>query len=976
VSHNVGRIVAVPSTRIGPDGPLAPVSQGVWEFSFTPEPSLVGGTPRFVLLHLTAVNLAGGSRVEVELGYGQDVFIAGGPIDVWTRPIDPALGPIVVRYRASGATGGVTLAEYGSGEPWTTTYPTTPFDRSWQNSVTNADLFLHTDPYVEPTFQVWLRCGGVFNWQNAACAIAGSVQEAAARAVCMIVALHEHDGQPTLSTCSGTLIDTNLILTARHCITDVTEADICSASVSFDYQTTCAGGRPSGYAPRFYKVRRRVATGIELPSTSLSMNDDWLILEIDPPTGIVPRQLRPTNPAAGEAVFTVHHPNGAVKKLESGLLASGNVNVVNGFDYAGGSSGSALFDSMGRVIGAALSTGSAGANQCQVGYSRARAVLDRLATPPAPPTPFDVMIVIDRSGSMAVPGTSGPGRTKMDEARDAASLFVQLVRTGAGDRLGMVSFSTSATSPADTAPSAVTAAHKQTLVGSAPFTGGTVGGLAPGGWTSIGGGLRAAVQALGTTANQRAVLLLTDGMQNTAPLVADVEAQLQDTRLFVIGFGAEWDLDGALLDRLARDHRGLYTRASDGLTLKKFFALCFGNIFETGMLVDPELLLAPEQVDAPELSFDVCDEDSITVVIGWHAPGLDLDVTLVTPGGATVTAASAGVVAGRGLTWLFLRAALPLQGERAGIWKIRVNRAAYGELVDISSETRYFVSVLTDGGPRLDAVMPTHRLYTSDPVNPRVALLYADGNAPHADLEVTVEGPGASLGQLVQEHGLVTPNADGEPVSAFTATLQEIAEESGGQLPLQRSSVAVPLFDDGVHDDGGMEADGIYGNPLDDLLRFEGAYTIHAVATYGDDCPGRRELMWSVHVDPGIDPEHTDVSVIGAGPGVGTIRITPRDRYGNPFGPGRTGLFDVAPQPGTHVTGPVTDNGDGSYDVPLSWNPSGEGVPGVLLTQPGRDAVPIVPPGVKPRPRFGCLVWLLLALVLLLLVLLLIVLLK
>lgn len=160
MSHNVGRIVTVPSTRIGPDGPLAPVSQGVWESSFTPQPALAGGTPRFVLLHLTAVNLPGSSRVEVELGYGQDVFTAGSPVDVWTRPIDPALGPIVVRYRASGATGGVTLAEYGAGEPWTTTYPTTPYDRSWQNSVTNADLFLHTDPYVEPTFQVWLRCGG------------------------------------------------------------------------------------------------------------------------------------------------------------------------------------------------------------------------------------------------------------------------------------------------------------------------------------------------------------------------------------------------------------------------------------------------------------------------------------------------------------------------------------------------------------------------------------------------------------------------------------------------------------------------------------------------------------------------------------------------------------------------------------------------------------------------------------------------
>ena len=965
----------MPSTRVGPDGPLAPVSQGVWEFSFTPQPALSGGTPRFVMLHLTALDLPGGSRVEVELGYGQDVFTAGSPADVWTRPADPGPGPVVVRYVASGTTGGVTLAEYGSGEPWTTTYPTAPVDGSWQNSVTNADLFLHTDPYVEPTFQVWLRCGGVFNWQNAACASAGSVEDAAAGAVCMIVALHTHGAHRLLSTCSGTLIDTNLVLTARHCLTDVTEEDIRSASVTFDFQTTCAGGRPSGYAPRFYKVRRRVMAGIQLPYSSLSMNDDWLILEIDPPAGIVPRQLRSTIAVSGEPVFAVHHPNGAVKKLQSGVLSSGNVNVVTGFDYAGGSSGSALFDGMGRVIGAALASGAAGADQCQVGYSRARGVLDRLATPPAPPTPFDMMIVIDRSGSMMAPGTATPGRTKMHEARDAASLFVQLVRAGKGDRLGMVAFSTSATGPVDTPPAAVTVAHKETLVGPSPFTAGTVGALAPGGWTSIGDGLRAALQALGTTSNQRAILLLTDGMQNTPPMVEDAEPGLGDTRLCVVGLGAEHDLDGALLDRLARSHGGLYTRANDGLQLKKFFALCFGNIFETGMLADPELRLGPGQSAAPELSFDVCDEDSITVVVGWATPVGDLETALVTPAGTTVTAASAGVVSDRGVTWWFLRAPLPLQGERAGTWKIRVGRVVLGELTDTSSEIRYFVSVLTDGGPRFEAVTPARRLYTGDSVNPRVALLYADGTSPHADVEVTVEGPGVSLGRLVQERGLAPPRVDGEPVGAFTATLQEIAAESGGELPLQRSSIAVPLFDDGAHDDGGMEADGIYGNPRDDLLRFEGAYTFHAVATYGHDCPGRREIMWSLHADPGIDPGRTDVSVIGAAPGERAIRITPRDRYGNPLGPGRTGLFDVAPQPGTQVTGPVTDNGDGSYDVPVSWDPSAPGAPGVLVTQPGRDAVPIVPPGAEARPVLGCLVWLLVALVLVLLVALLIVLL-
>ena len=972
MSHNVGRIVTVPSSRIGPDGPLAPVSPGVWELSFVPQPALVGGTPRFVMLHLSALELPGASRVEVELGYGQDIFVAGGPADVWTRPADPALGPVVVRYVASGTAGGVTLAEYGSGEPWTTTYPP-ELNRAWQDSVTNADLFLHTDPYVEPTYQVWLRCGGVFNWQNAACASAGSAQEAAARAVCMIVALHMHDGQPLLSTCSGTLIDTNLVLTARHCITDVTEADIRSASVTFDYQTTCTGGQAVGYAPRFYKVRRRVAAGVELPYTDLNMNDDWLILEIDPPSGIVPRQLRSSSPVASETVFAVHHPNGSVKKIESGVLTTGNVNIVNGFDYAGGSSGSPLFDATGRVIGAALSTGASGADQCQVGYSSAQRVLGRLANPPAPPTPFDVMIVIDRSGSMAAPGTSGPGRTKMHEARDAASLFVQLVHAGQGDRLGMVAFSTRATTPVDTSPAAVTAAHKQTLVGPDPFTGGTVGALTPGGSTSIGDGLRAALQALGSTGNQRAIVLLTDGMQNTPPTVEGIEPQLGDTRLCVVGFGAEDDLDGALLDRLARRHRGLYTRANDGLALKKFFALCFGNIFESGVLMDPELRVAPGQATAPELSFDVCDEDRITVVVGWSTPGTDLDVALVTPAGTTVTAGTRGTVFDRGLTWGFLRASLPLQGEREGQWKIQVRRAVIGELGDTSADIRYFVSVLADGGPRLDAVTPARPLYTGDAVNPRVALLYADGTAPHADIEVTVEGPGVSLGRLVQEHGLATPRVDEEPVGAFTATLQDIAQSSGGELPIQRTSVAAPLFDDGVHDDGGMEADGVYGNPLDDLLRFEGAYTFHATATYGDQCAGRREVMWSAHVDPGIDPGRTDINVIGGAAGVGVIRITPRDRYGNPLGPGRAGLFDVAPQPGTQVTGPVTDNDDGSYDVPVSWEPSAPGTPSVLVTQPGRDAVPVGPAGGRPRPRIGCLVWLLLALVVLLLVVLLIV---
>jgi VWA domain-containing protein len=128
------------------------------------------------------------------------------------------------------------------------------------------------------------------------------------------------------------------------------------------------------------------------------------------------------------------------------------------------------------------------------------------------------MVVIDRSGSMSGPG--GSGMTKLQQAQHAASLFVQLIRTGAGDTTGVESFSTSATNPPDALPAKVDAAAKQNLVGNQPYTGGVIGAIGPGGNTSIGAGLRVAKQAFPSPhgGSRRAVLLLTDGLQNTKPL--------------------------------------------------------------------------------------------------------------------------------------------------------------------------------------------------------------------------------------------------------------------------------------------------------------------------------------------------------------------------------------------------------------------------------------------------------------------------
>jgi hypothetical protein len=200
----------------------------------------------------------------------REVYTAASGADVWTRPVD-TLAPITVRF-VGGPTGSVTLPEYGSGEPYTTVHP----EASYLTSTTDPDLFLHTNPYQEPTYQTWLECGASFDWQNAACAAPGSIHEQTARAVGMYVHA-DHDqasGQQLLSTCSGTLIDTNLFLTARHCATDPDELDIRSGSVTFDYGTNCNGSRPAGYAPRFYKVRKVAAAGASAATWQINAEVD------------------------------------------------------------------------------------------------------------------------------------------------------------------------------------------------------------------------------------------------------------------------------------------------------------------------------------------------------------------------------------------------------------------------------------------------------------------------------------------------------------------------------------------------------------------------------------------------------------------------------------------------------------------------------------------------------------------------------
>jgi hypothetical protein len=950
MSHNVGTVQTVsPVFSIGPNTSTPPSSPHTWKSNFHYMPAPTG--TKFLILHFTGVKLPANNRLEVDLGYDTDVFTKADGADFWTRPVNVykfGSGPIPIRYITHGSNTGIAkIDKYGRGERMPgIQYP---------GALSNCDPFLKDSSYLEPLYDPFWYCTNPPYWENAACA-AGDIRAIVAPSVGMILHVDTELAPYNLSTCTVTLIAPDQVICAGHCMPELDL--VASASVIFGYQTDCLGNRVDPYNPHVCKVvgtvKQRYADGTQF--------DYWVLRIVVPPggLGIPPVLLRHDLPLPGEQVFGIHHPNGAVKKLSIphpgfDTVVSSDANAITvpkNFAVSGGSSGSGLFDAAGRIVGV-LSKGQPCANPPELlRYFPTASILPDLSTPP-PPVTRDVMIVFDRSGSMSVAGASG--RPKIAEARDAASLFVQLVRTGTGNRMGLVSFSTTASSPADFSIANVIPASQAALVGPPPYIGGIVGGLVPGGATTLGGGLEAAREQFPVPgANPRSILLMTDGLQNTPPMVSTVEGALSGIDINVIGYGTPANLDSALLSALAASHGGHFAVGDTNLQLEKFFVQAFGNIFEAGLLMDPEFALQANQHSFAPIPFNICEEDHVTVVLGWDNAEAVLQVQVKTPLGNTIAGSTPGVQQETGKTWTYLRIPLPQGGEREGTWQVEVFRpGGRAEVAVPAPAMRFFVNVVASGGAVLRRMPDRATYYTGDTYNPRVQLQYATGGLPpNAKVEVTVSGPDASLGTILSQAKLGPPASIGSDViPARQATLGALEAAQGKRL-IGATQRSFELDDSPANNDGAFEAAGNFGLVLPNLLTVDGDFSFRARATYGSHCVATRERVWAVHVEVGVDPGTTvtTTNITGtdpSGPRRGTTTIIPRDKYGNHLGPGRADGFAVAGTPGVAVLGPIQDNRDGSYSFPVSIDPGARG--GVVIVQSGRPPVIVEPqPSTSP----------------------------
>jgi von Willebrand factor type A domain/Trypsin-like peptidase domain len=962
--HRLGSVLNVGPVNLGP-GVGPPTALGEWRASV---PVDLGA--KFVMIHLNGASMAAGDTVEIPRGTGFDSDFYGpawGP-DYWTRPIKGGV-PIEIIYRSAGGAGVVTVDRYGRGEG---------INGNGELN-TNADLFFLTSPYQEPSYyppySVVAGHSGP-SWLAADC-VADPVMKATAQSVGLYVVVDTdiHNPQPAdgtppirLSSCTATLIAPDRIITAGHCLS--TNEDTITGSFTLNWWTKCHpdGQPPDAYNPKFYKLKRLVKTGFLRPPGDSRPPVDYAIVELDVPAAGIGAPAIPFRPAnqplvVGEPLFTVHHRRGTPKKIsrypndstcDVQSVSPSYLECSCSVDF--GSSGSSIFDAQGRIV-ANLSSFNGGAS--------AAAIQADLQSPPPVTDHLDTVMVLDRSGSMALPGTTGS--SKMNEAKQAAALFVSLLRATPTNNVGLVSFSTTSSKdrPLQSLGGPNTKADLDT----------SLGGLTPVGSTTIGGGLRSALEEFAQTPtpqNARAILLMTDGLENTWPFIADVINDIRKTNTAVeaIGFGTAASLDGEKLELLAHgdpatstpQKPGNYTRATDGLALKKFFALSFGNIFDFGTVLDPEFTLQPAEHRVPDVPVDVCAEDTLVVIVGWEHPDERFSLAVRSPAGAEITSTSAAVIAATGETWAHLTVPLPFSGEREGRWQVEVTRNEKRRREHEDRTERLFVTALAQGGPRF-TVLDRKSLYTGDRVTPRVFLRYPDGGRVDADVKVAIDAPRDGTGNLLRDREPQPPTTlDGDQLDQRMATLLDMEQSHGGKL-IDSTQHTLDLFDDGFHNDGGMEPDGVYANSLPDILRHEGTYNFHARAVFGETCRATRETTWSVNVAIGIDPDRTDQTVehLGRGPDGrdrARLTLTPRDRYGNYLGPGRRETFTVAPSAGQQLEGALEDVGGGAYSQVVVVDPGG-GRAGIVLTQPGRGPIVISADG---RGRQKMLMWLLLLL--------------
>jgi len=540
--------------------------------------------------------------------------------------------------------------------------------------------------------------------------------------------------------------------------------------------------------------------------------------------------------------------------------------------------------------------------------------------------PIHAIIVFDRSGSMMYP--SSDPVFKYDRAAEAATLFLDTWLANdvpANTKTGLVFYDHSAGFDANVATNTtlelLTDAKRNAITAAFAVNRPNYGS------TSIGGGLSKSMEAQGfnTAAlpadNQnRMVIVLTDGMENTPPYMDDpaITAALSANKIdgYVLGIGDETQIDTVKLNNLADILNHTPTSLAkdlDAFELEKFFLQTLAETQGMEFSVDPVQVINMNEVRTHAIPVNN-GAKRVSFVVAWNEPNGKLTFTLKNP---------LGVIVPADVTKSHKRYQVSTKRNPVpGLWTLTVTASAAA--TPTPAQITYSIMALEKN----PAITSHFTIKTNDRITGTPLLITADLSRAkkaftNALATVEVKQPRIGTGAFLSSASVLVPKelpvAEKEAKLTGTDKKRMVLAQNRMTVPMVSSTMV--LNDKGIDGDE-IAGDGRYSAYFRDTTR-DGIYTFRLIAS--DALPKtkntfNREKVISIPIHAAVHPQSTGIRIKARDfkpemkETTVKIVVTPRDRFGNMVGPG------YAAQIGFDVKGKVVsihDLSDGSYEVEM-----------------------------------------------------------
>ncbi|MBI2864351.1 MAG: VWA domain-containing protein [Chloroflexi bacterium] len=380
------------------------------------------------------------------------------------------------------------------------------------------------------------------------------------------------------------------------------------------------------------------------------------------------------------------------------------------------------------------------------------------------------------------------------------------------------------------------------------------------GGTSIGGGLQRGQEQLtsrGNAGEPWAIVLLSDGLENTAPYVVDVLPAIKGTKTIVHTVGLGADADEATLRDIASQTGGTYNFAPTPQQL----AGIYDSI--SGMVANRQTLLASTGVaqqgvtDQKNVVVDTTVSEAI-FSLSWSNSGSIIDLKLRKPDGSLIDSTNAvsdpNVEYVAGSTYRYYRVKTPTLAS--GTWRLLITGGSVSALQDKgtiapAAGEPYVARVTAQGGLTLRLILDRDSYVAREQVK-LIATLSDSQPIWGAAVSVSVQRL-SQASQALRSTEWIEFNGDKVP------DLTQAAQLSTAYL---QAASSLTLYDDGLHGDGGPN-DGTYANTYGDTSAV-GTYVFTASASGTANAGGAfaRQAELSTYIAPNPEPVRIFLPVI------------------------------------------------------------------------------------------------------------------